>query len=57
MGWFSREPKVPETISTEDWTKLRGRAQRANRHEDMFGKKAVNRRIASTEQQQKRKLS
>lgn len=50
-----REPQVPETISTEDWTKLRGRARRTD--EDPFSKKAVDRRISSTEQQQKRHQS
>ena len=55
MGLFSREPKVPETISTEDWTRPQWRAQRAGG--SWFSKEAVERRIKSTEQEQKRKLS
>jgi hypothetical protein len=53
MGLFSREPKVLETISTEEWTKLQGRAQRAGG--SSVSKEAVERRIKSSEQEQKRK--
>jgi hypothetical protein len=55
MGFFGKQD-VPETISNEDYASLQRRAQKTN-GESMFSKRAVERRIASTEQQQKRHLS
>lgn len=55
MGLFSKreEPEVPDTIPAGEAAKL---ARNAGR-QSWFTPEAVDRRIKSTEQQQKRKLS
>lgn len=50
------EPEVPATISDEQMHDLRRRAQKADR-EPWTSDRAVARRINSTEQNQKRRLS
>jgi hypothetical protein len=55
MGLFSRTPSVPNTISDKQMADLSRRAQKSA--PPMFSNKAVQQRLASTEQQRKAKSS
>lgn len=56
MGLFGKRDDVPETIGNEEYAKLQHRARKADK-EPMFGRRSVERRLASNEQQEKRHLS
>jgi hypothetical protein len=56
MDLPGKRDDVPETISDEQMAKLSWRAQKSNT-ESPFSRRNVERRIASSEQQQKKNLS
>lgn len=56
MGIWNWQPKVPDTISDAEMASLSRRAQKASK-ESMFSKRAVERRLKSNEQQEKREQS
>jgi len=54
MSLFSKEPKVPNTISDEQMADLQRRGRKADT-ESMFSPRNVARRLASNEQRDKAK--
>ena len=55
MGIFNWTPQVPDTISDEEYASLQERGRKAA--PPMFSREAVDRRLASNDQQEKRDLS